>query len=179
MSQSPPSHPINLAEQFDRYYPLVFKYFRYRGMDSDTANDLAAMVFERALASINRFDSRKATFNTWIYTIARNIAINHWKTQARVKNVAIDFVNEKPGKDISPEESLIHAERVEKLLAALGGLPDRDREVVILKFAGCFSNRQIASLMGLSPNHVGIILYRALIKMKTELSLMEKQVRNV
>ena len=60
MAQPISCAPVNLGEQFDQYYPAVFKYFRYRGADPDTANDLAAAVFERALAKINTFDPEKS-----------------------------------------------------------------------------------------------------------------------
>ena len=65
-----------LAQAFNRYYPAVFRFFRYRGADPDVANDLAASVFERALNHLDQYDPRKAQIQTWLFTIAHNLSIN-------------------------------------------------------------------------------------------------------
>ena len=176
MAQPTSCQPVNLGEQFDQYYPAVFKYFRYRGADPDTANDLAAAVFERALAKINTFDPRKAAFNTWIFTIAHNLGINHWKAQTRSQAVSID--QGLPGLDPQPEDAIIHQEGIAALLTALSELDEREREVVGLKFSGALTNRQIAGLVNLTASNVGVILYRALHKMKLALEGTEGQVRH-
>ena len=176
MTQPTSCHSVNLGEQFDHYYPAVFKYFRYRGADSDTANDLAAAVFERALAKMNTFDPKKAAFNTWIFTIAHNMGINHWKTQTRAQAVSIDQAQ--PGSDPPPEDAIIHREGITALLTALSELDEREREVVGLKFTGALTNRQIAGLVNLTASNVGVILYRALNKMKLELEGTEGKVRD-
>lgn len=152
MAQPTSCHSVNLGEQFDHYYPAVYKYFRYRGADSDTANDLAAAVFERALAKMNTFDPRKAAFNTWIFAIAHNMGINHWKAQARAQAISIDQAATQPGSDPPPEDALIHQEGITALLTALSGLEEREREVVVLKFTGALTNRQIAGLVNLIPD---------------------------
>jgi len=178
LSQPAPCHPINLSEQFDHYYPAMYKYFRYRGADSDTANDLASTVFERALAKLGSFDPGKAAFNTWLFAIAHNLAVNHWKVQARRRILSLEDIAAQPGAYPPPDERLIHRERIESLLVALRALEDREREIVALKFAGALNNRQIASLVGLSASNVGVILYRTLQRLKTILSRTEGQARD-
>ena len=166
---------INFGELFDHYYPAVYKYFRCRGADGDTANDLAAAVFERALAKLNTFDPKKAAFNTWIFTIAHNLGVNHWKSQSR-ESQSIDQAQ--PVLDSRPEDEMIRQEGITVLLAALSQLEEREREIVVLKFTGALTNRQIAGLVNLTASNVGVILYRAIHKMKLELSIAEGQVRH-
>jgi RNA polymerase sigma-70 factor (ECF subfamily) len=55
------------------------------------------------------------------------------------------------------------------LLAALAALPQREQEVVALKFASGLTNRRIAEIVGLKPGHVGVILYRAIRKLRDHL----------
>ena len=43
----------SLEQAFERYYPAVFRYFRYRGADPETANDLASSTFEQALKNLS------------------------------------------------------------------------------------------------------------------------------
>ncbi|MDD5466195.1 MAG: sigma-70 family RNA polymerase sigma factor [Anaerolineales bacterium] len=178
MAQPAPRHSIDLSEQFDRYYSKVYKYFRYRGADIDTANDLASTVFERALAKLSSFDPRKAAFNTWLFTIAHNVAINYWKARSRARIVSLETVAPQPGTDPPPDETLILQERIETLLAALRALEEREREIVAFKFSGALNNRQIADLVGLSASNVGVILHRALHRLKVILSETEGQVRD-
>jgi RNA polymerase sigma-70 factor (ECF subfamily) len=176
--QPTPCLAINLVEQFDRYYLAVYKYFRYRGADPDLANDLATGVFERALAKLSSFDPHKGAFNTWLFAIARHASINHWKDQARRKDVSIDCVSAQSSGEPTPEDVVIQGQSVEALLMALCELEEREREIVALKFGGALNNRQIAGLVGLTAGNVGVILYRALQKIKEKLSMAEGQVRN-
>ncbi|GAP13310.1 RNA polymerase sigma factor, sigma-70 family [Longilinea arvoryzae] len=159
--------PDDLPAQFERFYPAVFRYFRLRGADADTANDLASAAFERALQNRRRFDPRRGSFGAWIFTIARNLAANHWASPAsRPADLAEDLAA--PG--TPPELSLIEMEERQALLAALAGLDERERDLLALKFASRFTNRQIAELSGLSESNVGVILYRALNRLRIRLS---------
>jgi RNA polymerase sigma-70 factor (ECF subfamily) len=157
--------PTLLEKAFDTYYPAIFRYFRYRGADADTANDLAAATFERALARLAQFDGRKAQIQTWLFTIAHNIAVNHWKFEtahaAEPLDGEIPMANETP-----LEEALVLTQQKDQVLLAMQSLDVRSRQVVALKFAGALTNRQIAAIHGLTESNVGVILYRALIKLR-------------
>ncbi len=158
----------NLLEQaFDRYYPAIFRYFVYRGVDAETANDLAASVFERALAHLNQFDPRKSQIQTWLFAIARNLSINNWKFEK--ETVPLDdelHIQEDP----TLEELIIHAQDRERVLHVLQTLDKRSREILALKFSGELSNREIAELTGLGESNIGVILYRSLLKLRTLLA---------
>ncbi|HNA90409.1 MAG TPA: sigma-70 family RNA polymerase sigma factor [Anaerolineales bacterium] len=154
-----------LEQAFDRYYPSVFRFFRYRGADADTANDLAASVFERALIAIHQYDPRKAQIQTWLFAIARNLSINHWK--AEKETLPLD--DELPEDDPPLEELIIQTHDKEHVLAALQTLDKRSREIIALKFSGELSNREISELTGLTESNIGVILYRSLAKLRREL----------
>ncbi|MBL8076700.1 MAG: sigma-70 family RNA polymerase sigma factor [Anaerolineales bacterium] len=161
--------PASLESAFDRYYPAVFRFFRFRGADADTANDLAASVFERALSHIDQFDPRKAQIQTWLFAIARNISINHWKSEKGTLPLDDDL----PQSDVPLEELVIRAEEKERVLLALQTLDNRSREVIALKFSSELSNRAIAQLTGLSESNIGVVLYRSLMKLRRQLSQIE------
>jgi RNA polymerase sigma-70 factor (ECF subfamily) len=163
-----------LAQAFDRYYPALFRFFRYRGADADTANDLAATVFERALVAIHQYDPRKAQIQTWLFAIARNLSINHWK--AEKETVPLD--DELPQSGLPLEELVIRAEDKESVLLALQSLDQRSHEALALKFSGELTNGEIAELMGLSESNVGVILYRSLTKLRTLLSTSQMEARH-
>jgi RNA polymerase sigma-70 factor (ECF subfamily) len=165
--------PISLDQAFERYYAAIFRYFRYRGADADTANDLASSTFERALRGIDRFDARKGQIQTWLFAIARNVAINHWKAEALPFSVPLD--DELPDLGDPPlEDALILTEDKEQILAALQSLDSRAREIIALKFGGPLTNRQIAELIGIREQNVAVILYRSLLKLRKLLTINEE-----
>jgi len=157
------SNSEQLEQAFDRYYPAIFRYFRYRGADVDTANDLASATFERALENLNRFDSHRAQIQTWLFAIARNLSINHWKSEKQLVSLDEDLsIPDEP----HLEETIVFTQDKEQILLALQLLDDHAREIIALKFGGPLTNRQIAEFTGLTESNVGVILYRSLLKLR-------------
>lgn len=70
----------------------------------------------------------------------------------------------------SPEEQLLRRERFRELYSALAALPEREQEIIALKFAGRLTNRQIAAVLNLSETNVGTTLYRAMHKLRERLT---------
>lgn len=169
-----PEH-ISLEQAFDCYYPAVFRYFRYRGAEPETANDLASSTFEQALKNLSRYDPRKAQIQTWLFAIAHNLGINHWK--AEKQTVPLD--DDLPIPDDPPlEQTLILIQNKEQILQALQSLDGRAREILALKFGGLLTNRQIANLKGLTESNVGVILYRSLLKLRILLANAQPEARH-
>ena len=161
--------PVSLEQAFERYYPAIFRYFRYRGADPETANDLASETFERALKNLSRYDPRKAQIQTWLFAIAHNLGINHWKAEKQTVPLDDDFSI--PG-DPLPEQAVMLIQAKDQVLQALQCLDNRAREILALKFGGLLNNRQIAGLTGLTESNVGILLYRSLLKLRTQLAIV-------
>ena len=171
------SNSERLEKAFDRYYSAIFRYFRYRGADADTANDLASATFERALENLERFDPRRSQIQTWLFAIARNLSINHWKAAGNYTLAPLD--EDMPAPDDPPlEQVLMLAQDKEQVLSTLQELDERAREILALKFGGPLTNRQIAGLTGLTESNVGVILYRSLLKLRTLLAPDQMEVHN-
>ena len=165
--------PVPLDAAFERYYRAIFRYFRFHGADADTANDLASSTFERALRNRARYDPHKAQVQTWLFAIARNLAINHWRSEAVRPVVELEDEAVAPDEP-APEDALVFAEDRDDMLLALQALDPRARELIALKFGGPLTNRQIAGLTGLSEQNVGVILYRSLLKLRRLLTADEE-----
>jgi len=170
-SQREPGSANLLEGAFDRYYPALFRYFRFRGADAGTANDLAAAVFERALAHLDTYDPHKGQIQTWLFAIAHNLAINHWKSQ----KASVPLDEDLPDQHAAPEEVAIDSQDKERVLAALQVLDARSREIIALKFSRELTNREIATLTGLSEANVGVILYRSLAKLRGLLGSLQAE----
>ena len=137
------SNSERLEQAFDRYYPALFRYFRYRGAEADAANDLASATFERALDNLGSFDPRRSQIQTWLFAIARNLSINHWKAASNHPLAPLD--EDMPAPDDPPLEQVVEfTQHREQILSAIQTLDERAREILALKFGGPLTNRQIA-----------------------------------
>lgn len=160
---------------YDEFFARVYTYIRYRCSDRSAADDLTAIVFEKALARFDRYSPQRGAFNAWIFAIARNEVNAHLRAQMRATNLPIEQADDHPGDTPSPEQAMIAGETQRELMAALDSLGNRERDLIGLKFSARFTNRQIAALTGLSESNVGVILYRALQKLRLKLRTIENE----
>lgn len=155
------------ATLYDRYFPRVYNYLRFRCDDPGLVDDLTALVFERALTRIHTYSPQTAPFGAWLFAIARHALSDHWRAQRLRSFLYLDDLHREVVDRSNPEEGFILGEQRRALLAAVARLNDRERDLVGLKFAAGLNNRQIAKLTGLSESNVGVILFRAMGHMRT------------
>lgn len=162
--------PSAFAAVYDHYFAGVYNYVRYRVPDACQAEDLTAQIFERVLRNLGSFDSgNQAGFSAWLFTVARNLVTDTLRSQRRRRWFSLEQVSDQPQRLPLPEEQVIHSEMQDALLAALTVLNDRERDLLALKFVAQMTNRRIAEVTGLSESNVGVILHRALAKLRGEL----------
>jgi RNA polymerase sigma-70 factor (ECF subfamily) len=156
-------------QAYDSTFPHVYGYVRWRIGNPDVADDLTSQSFLRALDRLETFDPRKAEIGQWILGIARNVVRDHLRARRRWGWLPLDWLGERATSEPDPEHAAIRNERDRHLLDAIRGLSDRERDVLGLKFGAGLTNRAIASVTGLRESHVGVIVYRALGRLRTRL----------
>lgn len=161
--------PAAFAVIYDHYFSPVYNYIRYRVEDIPTADDLTSTVFEKVLHHLHHFQAEKAPFGAWLFSIARNTVTDHRRRHSRQSLLSIDRIREHASKLIPPEQLVIEKDRHQQLLAAVQTLPERDRDLISLKFGAGLSNTHIAEVSGLSESNVGVIIYRAIRKLRNVL----------
>ena len=154
------------AELYEQYLPKVFRYIQYRVNSMQLTEDLTSTTFEKALVNFSRYSSDKAKFSTWIFSIARNVVIDHYRVSQRKQTAPLEEAGEVSSKDLSPEEKLFQGEELERLQIYLAQLQQDEQEIIHLKFVAELNNRQIAKMLGLSESNVGTRLYRAVRKLR-------------
>jgi len=138
--------------------PRVYNFHRYRVFDRDVAEDLTSITFEKAWGARDRYRKDRAAVSTWLLSIARNVAVDHFR---RVKARPEVPLGEVPHRVTPEDEAVRHAE-LQRLRSLVDGLAPRERELLALKFGGEATNRAIATLTGLSESNVGTILHRTI-----------------
>ncbi|MCX6089441.1 MAG: sigma-70 family RNA polymerase sigma factor [Candidatus Atribacteria bacterium] len=151
---------------YDFYFHRVYNYVRYRVRNADTTNELASRIFERVLTKMWSYKTERGSFSSWLFTIAHNIVMDYFREQKRCPSCSLEEMPERVVGHASIEDSLIRKETRIELLQALGQLSDREQNIVALKFWSGLTNRQIAELTGLSESHVGVLLYRAMKRLR-------------
>jgi len=139
--------------------PRVFNFFRFRVGDGAVAEDLTSRTFEKAWQARHRYRRDLAGFGTWLLAIARNVATDHWRT--RRVHAPIESAYEVAGGP-TPEELAEQASDFAQLSRQLAALPEREREIVALKYGAQMTNRAIAKATGLTESNVGTILHRTI-----------------
>lgn len=137
--------------------PRVYNFFRYRFGNDALAEDLTSRTFEKAWSARARYRRDLAGFSTWLISIARNVATDHFRAQR--PHLPLDAAEDlaAPG---TPHDDVAKESDLARLGALLCKLPQREQELVALKYGAEATNRAIAELTGLSESNVGTILHR-------------------
>jgi RNA polymerase sigma-70 factor, ECF subfamily len=154
------------ARLYDEFMPKIYRYVHYKVYDVALTEDLTSSVFEKALVNFDRYSSDKANFSTWLFSIAHNVVIDHYRAEGKNKNVPLDEAIELPVEAVFPEEEAENKAEKQCLADCLSKLSQEEQELIQLKFAGEFNNRQIARMTGLSEANVGTKLFRTIRKLK-------------
>lgn len=137
--------------------PRIYNYFRFRlGHDADV-EELTSRTFEKAWRGRERYRKDLGAFSTWLFTIAHNVGMDYLR--ARRDLVPLEAVPDLPA-DNSPERDAERAGDLARLSRLTADLPERDRELIALKYGAALNNRAIAKLTGLSESNVGTTLHR-------------------
>ena len=152
--------PAAFAELYDRYQPAIYRYIFYRVDDTATAEDLTSEVFVRLVERIDRFTYRGRPLLAWLYTIARNLVMDHHRRAGRSVPLSPDAseVADVP----APEETAEDALRQQQLAAALSCITEDQCDVILLKFIEGLDNETVAHMLGKSVGAVKALQHRAL-----------------
>jgi RNA polymerase sigma-70 factor (ECF subfamily) len=168
-------YPDGFWRLYEHYFPTVYNYIRYRVDMVTLAEDLTSETFIRALERQHTFDSCRGSFAAWLFTIARNLVNSHYRARRRRMILPLNAVDDLPDPTPGPETRILGDEQHAELLTALQQLSERERDLLGLKFASNLSHREIAHLTGLTENHVSVVLYRALRRLRCILEASNDQ----
>jgi RNA polymerase sigma-70 factor (ECF subfamily) len=163
---------VSRAPDFDRLFaeharPLrAFLY--YRTGDRALSDDLLADTFERVLTTKRPFDRRRGSEKTWLYSIALNLLRDHARrTAAGDRALARVVAGERERSTPAPLE---HVEQRDAVQRALAQLAPEEREAIALRYGADLTVPEIAKLTGEKLSTAEGRVYRALRKLRDELS---------
>ena len=158
-------------EEFERLYaehaePLL-AFLVYRTGNRPLAEDILADTFERVLRARRRFDPRKASEKTWIYSIALNLVRDSARRHA-AETRALERAVTVPAPGLEPD-ALGAVEDRDTLARALEALTADEREAIALRYGADLTVPEIAKLLGERLTTIEGRVYRALRKLRDAL----------
>lgn len=157
--------PRRFAALYDLHFERVYAYVARRVANRAEAEDVTADVFQRALASLPRFEWRGAPFVAWLYRIAANAIRDRWQRTAREKG------NPSAGEPSVPADPGIEEiEQRARLFRMVATLPEDQQRVLVMRFAEEKSLREIAAAIGRSEGAVKQLQFRALENLRARMS---------
>lgn len=151
---------------YEAYGGALYSYLRFHLPSPDLAEDLTAEVFLRALRRVDRFDPSVGTPRAWLFRIAQNVLRDHQRQARRRQIIPITSMRDLQCEAPSPEERLLWAEEVARLLAAMADLSPNDRQVIGLCYGSDLSMAEAGGVLGLSAAATRTRLWRALARLR-------------
>lgn len=150
---------------YTRHVDAVYRYLFRRTFVKEIAEDITSVTFLKALESIRSFDPSKGELRAWLYRIARNNLIDHYRDPSRKYAIDIETVFDLPGDEFSNlrVEKNINAEQIHKMLQTL--TPDQ-REIVLLRIWEGLSYKEISELTGKTETNCKVIFSRTLAELR-------------
>jgi len=156
------------TELVRRYQPQVQAVCLKMVHNRETARDLTQETFVKAFGALATFD-RTYTFSTWLYKIARNTCIDHFR-RSKLETFSIDaplrtregeMERDFPSSIHTPERHLLLKERGRLITEAIDSLPDKYREVIHMRHTQELPYEEIADKLGVPLGTVKARLFRA------------------
>jgi RNA polymerase sigma-70 factor (ECF subfamily) len=158
--------------QFDRLYAehaqRLYAFLVYRTGDRGLAEDLLADTFEAAYRARTRFDPRRASARTWLYTIALNRLTDHRRRHGAEAR-ALQRIGADDAGAGAWDAALGRIEDRDLLHRGLDALSDEERAAVALRFGAGLTLKEIAAVIGEPMTTVEGRVYRALRKLRESL----------
>jgi RNA polymerase sigma-70 factor (ECF subfamily) len=153
------------GQLYGHYHPAIYRFVAAKVSFRHEAEDITHEVFLKAWKSLPSYKEKGFPFSSWLYRIARNRVIDHYRTKKNdsdIENVSDEFV--KIVDDI--EESIDHLIDFERVREKLSQLSSDQQDVLILKFVEDMEIAEIASILKKKEGAIRIIQHRALNKLK-------------
>jgi RNA polymerase sigma-70 factor, ECF subfamily len=161
-----------LEELYLLHFDRIYGYLHMSVGNRADAEDLTTQTFLRMLESIGRFRWQSAPFSAWLFRIAHNLAMDHFRASKRWQPQ--EEVPEEPGSAApSADEEAMRSLGRESLFELIESLSPEQRQVLTLKFVFDFSNAGAAAVLGKSEGAIKSLQHRALTSLQKRLQQTE------
>lgn len=153
---------------YSRYSGPVYRMCLRGTGDPDTADDLTSVIFLKAFERLDQYRRRRiGTFRAWLFTIARNSMLDHWRRNKRLSDFP-DALPDVPDAEPGPEDIALTRMEFDAVRTVLARLPERHRSIIEFRIAG-LTTREISDALGMSISAVKSAQTRAYANIRSHL----------
>jgi len=152
-----------MSQLWNRYHVRIYNYFRKTGQDKSTSEDLTQTVFERALKYRKSYKD-SYPFKSWIYRIASNVKVDHFKKSSRSEYAGLENVH--AASTDTADQNITQGEKYNQLYQAMSSLSDEQKKVIYLAKYEEMKYVDIAEIIGCSESALKVKVHRAMKTLK-------------
>jgi RNA polymerase sigma-70 factor, ECF subfamily len=166
-----------LREVLEIIRPIVVRYCRARVGATErsglSADDVAQEVCLAAITALPRYKDQGRPFLAFVYGIAAHKVADAHRAAARNRAEPTDVVPERFSLEAGPEQMAIDSESAARMNNLLAVLPEKQREILILRVVVGMSAEETAEAVGSTAGAVRVAQHRALARLKAEITATE------
>jgi RNA polymerase sigma-70 factor (ECF subfamily) len=161
----------SFAALYEHFSDAIYRYVSFKTGSPGDAEDITAEVFVKMLESIRSFKPRGHPFSSWLYRIAHNLVVDHFRSKSRKKTVPIEASENTVGATAFDLDEYVDLKltmrHVHKAMEVLTSL---QKEVISLRFAAGLSLAETASAVGKKENAVKALQHAGVVKLRRALT---------
>jgi len=161
-----------LEELYLIHFDRLYGYLHVSVGNRPDAEDLTTQTFVKMLESIGKFRWQSAPFSAWLFRIAHNLAMDHFRASKRWQPEE-EVPEPPPDESTSAEAGALESIGQKSMLELIEDLSAEQRQVLILKFVFNFSNAEAATILGKSEGAIKSLQHRALVSLQKQLETRE------
>jgi RNA polymerase sigma-70 factor (ECF subfamily) len=163
-----------LEELYLLHFDRIYSYLHVSVGNKHDAEDLTTQTFLKMLESIGRFRWQSAPFSAWLFRIAHNLAMDHFRAGRRWQPEA-EVPEPSPDESTSAAEEALHEIGRRSMLELIEDLSPEQQQVLTLKFVFNFSNGEVATILGKTEGAIKSLQHRALASLQKQLEKQQTQ----
>ena len=157
-----------LEELYLIHFDRIYSYLHMSVGNKHDAEDLTTQTFLKMLESIGKFRFRAAPFSAWLFRIAHNLAMDHFRA-ARRWQPEEDVPEPRGSEELSAENEAMHSIGRASMLELIDELSPEQRQVLTLKFVFNFGNGEVATILGKTEGAIKSLQHRALVSLQKQI----------
>lgn len=150
-------------EVFTYFSPLLYRFFLTRITHQAIAEDLTQDVFIKVISKIDTYDEEKGNFPGWVWQIARNTLIDHYRDK---KEITFADAGEGVEYIASAVEDVDQRMRVQNVMAVVRQLSEDEQELFALHYVSDVSYKEMSGILGRSESALRVAVHRLTNKVK-------------
>ena len=133
------------GDLYENHLDSIYQYIFYRVSDRHDAEDLTEAVFLKAWQAIGDFEQKSVPFRAWLYRIAHNTVVDHYRTQKETRS--IEVMDQIKSEDVHVEQQISNREQTAQLSRVIKQLSPLHQHILVLRFINGLTHSEVAEIL--------------------------------